>query len=137
MSEWKPRAKAQKNKTNTEKTVEVIDKEVIAEMCHEANRVWCRMNGDDSQPSWFDAPDWQRALARMGVEFHLTHLDAGDDASHQNWMDQKVAEGWVYGEVKNPNARPPTHPCIVPFSELPMVQQKKDAIFRALVHALK
>jgi hypothetical protein len=47
----------------------------------------------------------------------------------------KSAAGWVYGEEKNPNATPPTHPCIVPFDHLPKVQQVKDALFRAVVHA--
>jgi hypothetical protein len=50
-------------------------------------------------------------------------------------MKQKVDEGWVYGAVKDPEAK--THPCIVPFDQLPREQQAKDFIFRAVVHALK
>lgn len=49
-------------------------------------------------------------------------------------MAQKANDGWVYGPVKDPEAK--THPCMVPFDELPYVQRKKDAIFRAMVHAL-
>lgn len=107
---------------------------MIAQMCHEANRVWCEINGDISQPSWEEAPDWQVASAMAGVKFHLDNPDAGDSASHDNWMKQKVAEGWVYGPVKDPEAK--THHCLVPFDQLPLVQQKKDRIFRSLVHAL-
>ena len=93
-------------------------------------------NGDMSQPSWDDAPDWQKASARNGVAFHCGNPDAGDSASHDNWMAEKIAAGWVYGTEKNPDTIPPTHPCIVPFSELPQEQQIKDAIFRAVVHAI-
>lgn len=57
-------------------------------------------------------------------------------ASHESWMDQKIADGWIYGKVKNQNLVRPTHPCIVPFDQLPREQQAKDYIFRAVVHAL-
>lgn len=107
---------------------------MVAKMCHAANKTWCELHGDMSQPDWDNAPDWQKDSAILGVEFHRANPDAGDSASHESWMAQKVKDGWVYGDVKDPDAK--THPCIVPFSELPHQQQKKDAIFRAMVHAL-
>jgi hypothetical protein len=106
----------------------------IAAVCHEANAQYCRELGDMSQPSWADAPDWQRDSAIMGVKFHRDNPDAGDSASHDSWTRQKVADGWVYGEAKDPEAK--THHCLVPFSDLPKEQQTKDALFRATVHAL-
>jgi len=44
-----------------------------ARIAHEANRVWCAENGDNSQPSWDNAPDWQRESAINGVTFHAGH----------------------------------------------------------------
>lgn len=108
--------------------------EIIAMMCHAANKEWCEIHGDTSQPNWLDAPDWQRESAINGVMFHIANPSAGDSASHDNWMAEKIAAGWVYGDVKNPDEK--THPCIVPFTALPPQQQKKDAIFRAIVHAI-
>ncbi len=108
--------------------------EQIAKVAHEANRAWCAVNGDDSQTSWEDAPDWQRESAIAGVKFHSENPDANDSASHDNWAAQKINDGWGYGEVKDPEAK--THPCLVPFYLLPVVQQKKDAMFRAICHAL-
>lgn len=110
--------------------------EQAARVAHEANRAWCVAHGDMSQPSWDDAPEWQKASARDGVAFHMRNPDAGDSASHDNWTAEKVAAGWVYGPDKNPDATPPTHHCIVPFGDLPREQQIKDAIFRAVVHAV-
>jgi hypothetical protein len=110
--------------------------EAIARVTHEANRAWCLALGDRSQLTWDDAPDWQKDSARAGVQFHLDNPDAGDNASHDNWMAQKIADGWVYGDEKDPQASPPTHPCLVPFEELPNVQQIKDALFRSIVHAI-
>jgi len=106
----------------------------IARIAHEANRAWCEANDDDSQPVWNDAPEWQKSSAIQGVNFHLANPDATDSASHDNWMKQKVEEGWVYGEVKDPEKK--THPCIVPFEQLPLVQQIKDRLFRSICHTM-
>jgi hypothetical protein len=107
----------------------------IAKSCHEANRVWCQANGDDSQKHWQDAEQWQRDSAIAGVEFRLNNPDAGHDAQHNAWMADKIKDGWVYGPVKD--AEKKTHPCIVPFDQLPEFQKKKDALFCAIVDALK
>ena len=114
----------------------LVDVKAIAAVCHAANKAWCDSLGDFSQLSWEDAPDWQKSSAKNGVRFHVKNPDAGDSASHDSWMAEKVAAGWVYGEVKDPDAKPPTHHCIVPFEDLPPEQQAKDRLFRAIVHAL-
>lgn len=107
--------------------------EHIAEAAHEANRAYCDSLGDTSQPSWGDAPDWQRQSAINGVRFHINNPFANASASHESWFAEKQADGWTYGPVKDPaNKR---HPCMVPFSELPVEQQIKDHIFRSTVHA--
>lgn len=109
--------------------------EKIAQVAHEVNRAYCQAIGDNSQTSWEDAPAWQKESAVLGVIFHVEHPDAGPDASHNSWMKQKLDTGWVYGEEKDPEAK--THPCIVPFEELPLGQQVKDHLFRQVVHSLK
>lgn len=109
--------------------------EQLARIAHEVNREWCAFNGDHSQTVWDEAPAWQRESAINGVRFHLENPTAGDSASHDSWMREKVAGGWVHGEVKNADAIPPTHPCIVPFEQLPPEQQFKDRLFRTIVHA--
>lgn len=110
-----------------------VDAARIAMICHEANRAYCESLGDTSQPAWQQAPEWQKQSALNGVRFHNNFPDAGDDASHNNWMREKVEAGWVYGETKDPEAK--THPCIVAFEELPAEQQFKDKLFRTIVHA--
>ncbi len=106
----------------------------IARICHEANRAYCRSIGDDSQPTFAEAPDWQIDSAVKGVAFHKDNPDAGASASHESWFCEKVADGWKYGEVKDAEAK--THPCMVPFVKLPQEQQVKDHIFRSIVHAM-
>ena len=109
--------------------------EFIAQACHEMNRIWCLANGDASQKHWEEAEQWQRESAIKGVQFRIDTPSAGNDAQHNAWMQDKIADGWVYGEVKDADAK--THPCIVSFEELPEFQQKKDALFCAIVDLLK
>lgn len=111
-----------------------ITKEDIARVAHEVNRAYCQALGDHSQPAWEQAPEWQRASARMGVDLH-TMGNFGPEASHISWCNQKVEDGWVYGPVKDADRR--THPCLMPFDQLPQAQQAKDFIFRGVVHALR
>lgn len=108
--------------------------EQIAHVCHEVNRAYCQALGDNSQKAWEDAPEWQRSSAINGVEFHRDHPEAGPEASHETWLKEKLENGWKYGEVKDPDQK--THPCITSFHNLPVSQQAKDYIFRAIVHAL-
>lgn len=109
----------------------VID---IAMVCHAANRAYCAANGDYIQPNWHEAPRWQTESAIDGVRHALAYEDATPAEMHSNWMAGKIADGWVYGAVKDPVAK--THPCMVPYDDLPKVQQKKDALFLAIVRAL-
>lgn len=111
---------------------EVIEN--IARVCHEANRAYCQTLGDNSQTSWETAPIWQRESARAGVDLHLMG-DFGAEASHISWMKQKLEDGWKFGAVKDPEKK--EHPCIMDFKDLPMAQQMKDHLFRAIVHAFK
>lgn len=111
-----------------------MNNEQIAEVCHEVNRAYCKCLGDNSQPAWAEAPTWQKESARVGVALHTNNPTAGPEASHVSWMKQKVDSGWVHGSTKDEVAK--THPCIVPYNELPIEQQAKDYIFQAIVHTL-
>lgn len=108
---------------------------VIARVAHEINRAYCASLGDTSQPAWEDAPEWQQKSAIAGVEMHLANPDATPEQSHESWLAQKVAAGWVYGEVKD--AEKKEHPCCRPYDELPPEQKSKDYLFRSVVHMLK
>jgi hypothetical protein len=109
--------------------------EQIARVCHEANRSYCVTQGDNSQLAWEDAAEWQRKSAITGVQYVLDNPNANSADQHQCWLDEKIKDGWVYGLVKDAERK--LHPCIVPYNELPEFQQKKDALFRAIVDALK
>ena len=116
------------------KTFTMGDVLAAAQVAHETNRAWCAAHGDNSQPAWEEAPAWQKKSAQAGVLFHFENPEAGDSASHDNWMKDKLADGWRYGPIKD--AVKKEHPCMVPFEDLPIEQQTKDSLFRAVVHAI-
>ena len=114
-----------------------MDPRDIARVCHEANRAYCEALGDLSQPSqppWDEAPDWQVDSAIKGVQVRLENLDAPISAQHESWCADKMAEGWKWGEVKDPAKK--EHPCLVPYDELPPELQVKDRLFVGIVRAL-
>ena len=107
----------------------------IAKICHQANKAFCEINGDDSQKDWDEAESWQKNSAIKGVMFRINDPKSEYDAQHNSWMQEKIDTGWTYGKVKNAETK--THPCMVPFRELPKFQQQKDILFCAIVDALK
>lgn len=96
-----------------------------ARAAHEVNKTYCEALGDNSQPSWEDAPDWQRSSAKNGVAGALAGNSAA--ASHASWLEEKRLAGWKWGPVKNPEKK--EHPCMVAYNELPPEQQMKDKLF--------
>lgn len=104
-----------------------------ARICHEANRALQLAIGEpDPSPHWEDAPDWQRDAAIAGIE--VAQGGASAEELHEAWTERKRAEGWAYGPVKDADAK--THPCLVPYAELPPEQRLKDALFSAIVKAV-
>lgn len=105
----------------------------VARICHEANRAVQIVTEDPApSPHWDEAPHWQRISAIEGVE--AARRGITDEELHDAWCDSKRADGWTYGPAKDADAK--THPCLVPYVQLPVEQRAKDALFRAIVQAL-
>lgn len=99
---------------------------------HEVNRQYCLAIGDNSQVHWENAPSWQRDSVMMGVDGALSGNTP--EQSHIGWMNHKRAEGWVYGEVKDPTAK--THPAFLDYADLPEAQRMKDELFLTTVRGM-
>lgn len=106
----------------------------IARVCHEVNRAYCTAIGDTSQPTWEDAPQWQKDSAISGVKVKIANPDSTPEDSHKGWLAHKQADGWTYGLFKDPDKK--EHPCMVPYDQLPEEQQVKDYLFISVVRAL-
>lgn len=112
----------------------MLTAEQIAKVTHEANRAYCETIGDYTQVRWEDAPEWQRSSAIAGVEATISGKAHTPEEQHEMWSLVKRFDGWVYGETKD--AEKKTHPCLVPYAQLPEPQKAKDHLFRAVAKAL-
>lgn len=108
--------------------------DIIAELAHEMNRTYCESIGDKSQVAWDNAPEWQKESARLGVMSMIDNPDMTPEQSHEGWLAEKEAKGWVYGPTKN--AIQKTHPCMVPYKKLSKRQRMKDLIFVTTVRTM-
>lgn len=79
--------------------------ELIASVCHEANRGFCAAMGDPVSAAWDEASEHIKESARNGVLFHME-----DDHQPEK-----------------------THPSLVPFENLLSYEKAKDHIFKAIV----
>ncbi|AVS68137.1 hypothetical protein C8245_22940 [Paracidovorax avenae] len=108
----------------------------IARAAHEVNRAYCAAIGDfPPTPSWADADDSQRTSILAGVNMHLGNPGITPEQAHEAWMRSKAADGWTFGVEKDIVAK--THPCMVPYADLPERQRVKDYLFAAIVAVMK
>ncbi|MCC6798304.1 MAG: hypothetical protein IT366_24540 [Candidatus Hydrogenedentes bacterium] len=107
----------------------------VARICHEANRAYCLSAGEPwTEANWNNAAQEVRDSAIAGVKFRLANPGALPSAQHDQWFETKKAQGWVYGPVKD--AMQKTHPCMVAWDALPMIEQAKDVLFMGIVLSL-
>jgi hypothetical protein len=83
------------------------------------------LHRDLSQVHWEGAPDWQKESALKGIDGVLA--GNGPRESHESWLAEKRATGWIWGPVKDSQKK--EHPCFVPYDQLPPAQQVKDRLF--------
>jgi hypothetical protein len=110
------------------------DVEAIARVVHEAIRAYQMALGEAAAAPWDGAEGWQRSSTIEGVKFRIANPDAPFSAQHDQWMAEKRAAGWSYGPVKDGKKK--THPSLVPYTELPETERRKDALFQAVIDAL-
>jgi DNA-binding transcriptional MerR regulator len=112
-----------------------VTAEDIARVVHAANRELQIIQGDPwPSPPWDEAPDYQARESIAGVREVMRNPELTAEQSHELWVERMRADGWSYGQVKDPERK--THPTMLPFTELPAEQQLKDRLFIAIVRAL-
>lgn len=108
---------------------------LAARDAHAANDAHCVAYGQPSYGKWEDISDAARASIISEVWKVLESLKEGKvpvaGFMHQEWLNYKLAAGWKYGPTKSEVHR--THPNIIPFAKLTVIEQAKDMIFISVV----
>lgn len=108
---------------------------IAARAAHEAIRTLQIENKEENIASpWNEVPQDIKDSCYIGVERVIANPNVTDEELHDSWIETKESQGWKYGEVRSEEER--THPCMVPYSELPEYQRLKDAMFRNVVKAV-
>lgn len=109
--------------------------EDVARIAHAANNALQGVIGDPwASPPWPAAEDWRRAAkihTVQAVREASAEMDVTPGDVHSEWMRWYTDRGWVYGPIKDDVLK--THPCLVPYDQLPEAEKMKDCLFLALV----
>jgi hypothetical protein len=105
----------------------------IAIVVHEANRGF-QMITDDPCPS----PTWpaesQEIQASVIQGVRNARRGMTPRQLHEAWQRDKEQHGWKFGPIKDGINK--THPCMVPYDQLPEFQRTKDELFLTIVSVL-
>lgn len=112
----------------------LFDATKIAIVAHEANRAYCSLLGDFTSPPWELLDTEMRASIIDGVVGIMQGAITSPKQAHENWVTVKQADGWTVGKKKDLKTK--EHPSLLPYSQLPREEQKKDELFFAVVTAL-
>lgn len=107
--------------------------DLIAEVCHEANRVLQKQFKQPVSPPWDELDTDTRESVLDGVRRALS--GATPQEMHDNWVLNYTDMGWVYGEEKDKGLK--THPNLVPYRDLSNAEKFKDKLFLGIVNTFK
>ena len=72
----------------------------------------------------WDAENFQFREAEVGIDNEVVRMAKME---HESWYRGKEAEGWRYGQEKNPTRK--TNPSLLPWDKLPAEEQEKNKKF--------
>lgn len=100
-------------------------------------RSWEELPADLKASNREQAEDISEKLRLVGYE--IQPLEDGTDATfepspdeverlaiheHERWCERQRRQGWIHGPRKDPDRK--THPCLVPWAQLPEIERRKD-----------
>lgn len=72
------------------------------------------------------------------IDFTISNelLEKLAEQVHITWMNQRVKDGWTYGQTRNDEKK--QTPCIVPYKNLPEIEKEYDRITaRTVINTLQ
>lgn len=85
--------------------------------------------------AWGETEQPWREKVLAAVDMHISHPDKTPEQAHDEWVAQRVADGWTYADARDDAKK--EHPMIRPWVELPFERRVQDTVLHALVAELK
>ena len=116
------------SETNAEQNIEKI-----AELVHEAHRIYKKSIKDDNEyKEWNKAPKSQREAGKKLVRLVMMNPGLTPENHHENWQKERKKEGWRKGKRKNMKKK--EHPNIdVEYKNLKREEQTKAELAITLI----
>jgi len=99
----------------------------IAKECHTKNNELMVMNGEEPKGDWESLDRATKFINLKSVIKALENPDLTAKDMHNEWINNKIADGWSYGEVKDEELK--THPLITDYDSMNPVDKMKDQVF--------
>lgn len=105
----------------------------IAQECHLKNDELMLANGEvPNSTSWHEMDDHMKDMNIKSVKKALLNPNLTAKDMHDEWMKNKIADGWRYGITKDADQK--THPLIIDFDKMNDIDKLKDQIFIDVVN---
>lgn len=115
---------------NFEEFIKIIN---IAKECHLKNNELMLMNGEvPLTDDWYGLDDHTKNMSIKSVIKILNNPEITAKDLHDEWISNKIKDGWIYGEEKNLELK--THPSIIDFESLNDIDKLKDQYFIDVVN---
>lgn len=109
----------------------------IAQIIYEATRLEAEWSKRSIVPEVWEKRDdkFRKQFVEIIEKYLLQDKLPTPEEAHDSWMQSYLDMGWKYGKTRDVDKK--THPDMLPFYELPQDERDKDAIFLAIVWAIK
>lgn len=99
----------------------------IAQECHYKNNELMVMNGEEPNPPWDTLDRHTKFMTFKSVLKALENPNLTAKDMHDEWMKNKISDGWTFGDVKDKEQK--THPLIIDFDLMNDIDKMKDQSF--------
>lgn len=104
---------------------------LLAEACHEAVKIVSEQILSEDKKEWKLISSEDKSRLINAIRRTIDEKITDPAVAHGNWIVDMEKDGWKQGEeFSNENK---THPCMVPYDQLPTGQQTKDYIYLSIL----
>jgi hypothetical protein len=106
---------------------------MVARYATELNRTVRMMDGQDAGPPFTeleksDPEKYEGVRAAVRHALYSPYYSGSNPIEQHNaWVYAKLKLGWTYGPREDKNKK--THPCLLPYDELSVIDRFKDVVF--------
>jgi hypothetical protein len=102
----------------------------LAQVAVEVDRCVCQAAGIDMPKPWAEMTDEDRTHVTAAVRSFHADTSCTPETLHEAWVKSATEDGWTTGDL---DAEKKTHPLLMPYSKLPMLQVLRDTLFLSSV----